>query len=84
MRTKPTKPQNQAANGTMTKTEATKRGLRPLAGPYGKGEYWMVESLCADLLRGGIVCGDQDQQILRGLENRQRLAGEKSLSSAPI
>ena len=55
MRTKPTKPQNQAANGTMTKTEATKRGLRPLAGPYGKGEYWMVESLCADLLRGGIV-----------------------------
>jgi hypothetical protein len=55
MRTKPTKPQNQAANGTMTKTEATKRGLRPLAGPYGKGEYWMVESLCSDLLRGGIV-----------------------------
>ena len=55
MRTKPTKPQNQAANGTMTKTEAAKRGLRPLAGPYGKREYWMVESLCSDLLRGGIV-----------------------------
>ena len=39
----------------MTKKEAAKRGFRPLAGPYGKGEYWMVESLCADLLRGGIV-----------------------------
>ena len=55
MRTKPTKPTKQADNGTLTKTEAAKRGLRPLAGPYGKREYWMVESLCSDLLRGGIV-----------------------------
>jgi len=47
--------QPKQATGTMTKTEASKRGLRPLAGPYGKREYWMVESLCSDLLRGGIV-----------------------------
>jgi len=55
MRTKPTKPQKQAADGSMTKTAAAKRGLRPLAGPYSEGELWMVESLCSDLLRGGIV-----------------------------
>ena len=55
MRTKPTKPTKQADNRTLTKTEAAKRGLHPLAGPYGKREYWMVESLCSDLLRGGIV-----------------------------
>ena len=54
MSTKP-KPPKQATASTMTKTEALKRGLRPLAGPYGKREYWMVESLCSDLKRGGIV-----------------------------
>lgn len=50
-----TKPPKQATAATMTKKEAAKSGLRPLAGPYGKREYWMVESLCSDLLRGGIV-----------------------------
>jgi len=42
-------------NKPITRTTAEKRGLRPLAGPFSEAEEWMIESLCADLRRGGIA-----------------------------
>jgi len=42
-------------NKPITRSTAEKRGLRPLAGPFSEAEEWMIESLCADLRRGGIA-----------------------------
>jgi|GEM_PF-1099973 len=39
----------------ITEAQARKRKLRPLAGPYTENEIHMIENLCADLRRGGIV-----------------------------
>jgi hypothetical protein len=36
--------------------EAAARNLRPLAGPYGKSERWMLDAVLSDLRRGNIFC----------------------------
>lgn len=38
----------------LTPSEAEKKGLRPLAGPYTSREDWMAQNVIGDMRRGGI------------------------------
>ena len=39
----------------ITTAEAEARGLRPLINPCNASENWIIENVCSDMRRGGIV-----------------------------